>query len=339
MPRVDVEPVRWVPPPPPAPIGPYAPDERLADVERWPAGGRGPEDVVIDADGRVFTGLEDGRIQRFPADGGAPETVVATGGRPLGLEFDAEGRLVVCDADRGLLRLDVASGRLEELVTEFAGAPLRFTNNASVHPDGRIFFTDSSTRWGFEHFTEDLLEHRPTGRLFVHDPTNGTTDLVLDGLYFANGIGRSRDASWLLLAETGAYALSRVWIAGERAGTREVLADSLPGFPDNVADATADGRFWVAIANGRIRQLDALMPHPRLRRVVNALPAALKPAPEPFAMALAVDETGEVVDCLADVRGRSYRNPTGLREHDGWLYLGSLEDDAVARVRLDGPTG
>ena len=83
-------------PPPVAPGTPRASDPPMPP----PAFGRsarGPEDVVIDADGHLYTGLGDGRILRSPR-GGPPTVVADTGGRPLGVEVDADGGLVVCDA-------------------------------------------------------------------------------------------------------------------------------------------------------------------------------------------------------------------------------------------------
>ncbi|WP_324278335.1 hypothetical protein [Blastococcus brunescens] len=48
--------------------------------------GDGPEDVV-DAGGRVLTGLSDGRIARIDRVSGTVETVARVPGRPLGLEL------------------------------------------------------------------------------------------------------------------------------------------------------------------------------------------------------------------------------------------------------------
>jgi hypothetical protein len=99
---VPIDPVAWRPDADPGLAGPYAINEDLAPLEVLePAVGFGPEDVARSADGRFYTGLLDGRIVRF--DGRGAETWVDTGGRPLGLEFDAAGRLIVADADRGLL--------------------------------------------------------------------------------------------------------------------------------------------------------------------------------------------------------------------------------------------
>ena len=104
---------------------------------------------------------------------GPTTTVTATGGRPLGLENLPDGRILVCDAHRGLLALDPASGDLETLLTEVDGDRLLFTNNAAVAPDGTIWFSDSSRIWPIEEWKNDLIEHtepagscgaRPTAR-------------------------------------------------------------------------------------------------------------------------------------------------------------------------------
>jgi hypothetical protein len=76
----------------------------LPDCRRtnWNRSGRGPEDVAIDSLGRIYGGMEDGRIIRFQSDGSHPEVFADTKGRPLGLDFDKAGNLVVCDAYKGL---------------------------------------------------------------------------------------------------------------------------------------------------------------------------------------------------------------------------------------------
>ena len=72
-----------------------------------PVPGAGAEDVVVATsgpdEGSVFTGTEDGAIFRVSPDGDRIDRVAHTGGRPLGIEFAPDGRLLVCDAARGLL--------------------------------------------------------------------------------------------------------------------------------------------------------------------------------------------------------------------------------------------
>src|SRR4051794_15580628 len=85
-----------------------------------PVPGAGAEDVLV-GDGVVYTGTDDGSVHAVAEDG-KTSLVGTTGGRPLGLEWLPDGRLLICDADRGLLAMDLADGRTETLVAEVAGA-------------------------------------------------------------------------------------------------------------------------------------------------------------------------------------------------------------------------
>jgi sugar lactone lactonase YvrE len=90
-PKPPIDPVRWQPPP----VDPL-PDFPSAEVTIVEVPGDAPEDVVVDEDGRIWTGLEDGRIVRISPDDGKAVVVGDTGGRPLGLAFSRDGRLLVC---------------------------------------------------------------------------------------------------------------------------------------------------------------------------------------------------------------------------------------------------
>lgn len=90
------------PPPRPELAGPLAENDELAGSELVAAGRiRGPEDIAFDERGRLYTGSEDGRIYRVEFGEGGGEKIeefADTGGRSLGLRFDAEGNLVVTDS-------------------------------------------------------------------------------------------------------------------------------------------------------------------------------------------------------------------------------------------------
>ncbi len=324
------DPAAWTPPPAPSLEGILAPNGALDGVERWETGGgQKPEDIAFDGDGRVYCGVEDGRIFRFPPAGGPPEVFADTHGRPLGLEFDAGERLVVCDADRGLLRID-PTGRTEILVDAWEGRHLKFTNNAAVAADGTIYFSDSSTHYGIAHYRWDLIEHRPNGRLFAHHPGTGETALLMDDLYFANGVALPADESFVLVSETGKYRITRLWLNGPRAGRRDVFADNLPGFPDNLSRGSVGG-FWAALTSPRRPQLDAILPRPAARRAMVRLPERLQPQPVRYGLVLQLDDDGEVIRSLHGPSG-SFSHLTAAEEHHGFLYLGSLVETAIGRV-------
>ncbi len=329
--RVGIEPVAWHPPKPPPATGIYAPNTELDAVERWALpSGKGPEDVAIDHEGRVVTGTDDGKLWRVTA--GKVELLCDTGGRPLGVEMLDDGRYLVCDTERGVLRVD-EHGRIEVLADSAVGRKLLATNNSAIARDGTIYFTDSSAHYTIPDHRLDLLEHGGTGRLLRLDPRTGETDLLADGLNFANGVGLAADESFVIVAETGSYRISRVELTGPDAGKQSVWVDNLPGFPDNVTSQTAAGIFWVALYSPRMLLLEFASPFPLLRKVIANIPEALQPNPAQQGWVLAVDGSGAVVRSMQGSSG-GYAPITGVREHDGWLYLGSLTADSIARVPL-----
>jgi 2-keto-4-pentenoate hydratase/2-oxohepta-3-ene-1,7-dioic acid hydratase in catechol pathway/sugar lactone lactonase YvrE len=330
-----VRPERWRPPAAPTLTGAFTPNEVLDTVERLEVpGGVKPEDVVLDEQGRLYSGVEDGRIYRWshPGTDVGPELFADTHGRPLGLELDPrDGSLLVCDGYRGLLRVTDA-GDVVVLADSYRGRRLRCPNNAAVAADGTVYFSDSSTRFRIEHYKHDLLEHRPNGRIFAYRPGADELTLIADGLYFPNGVALTPDDSALLVVETGTYTLSRIELTGTSAGRRQTLAANLPGLPDNLS-AVGDDTYWIALPSLRIPALDRMLPLPLVRSLTARLPARLQPVPPRYGSVLQVDGTGRILRSLHGPAGR-YAEITGVREHDGWLYLGSLLESAAARVRL-----
>jgi sugar lactone lactonase YvrE len=322
-----LKPVVWTPPPVRERPRPNTP---LPALRRIPLPAPG-EDVVVDHEGRLITGLEDGRVMRLDRKHDKCETLVHTGGRPVGIEIDADGRLVVCDARRGLLRVWPDERRIEVLAS--AGEyNLGFCNNAAIAKDGTIYFSDSSRRFSVDHWRGDILEHSGTGRLLKRTPW-GRVDVLLDGLQFANGVALAADESFVAVAETGAYRIKRLWLSGDKRGQSDLLIDQLPGFPDNMS-SDASGLIWVALASRRNRLLDFLhRAPPLLRRIVWALPASVQPRPHRDMRVLAIDAEGQVVRELAG-RSQEFHMVTGLRAHGDKLYLASLEETALAELTL-----
>jgi sugar lactone lactonase YvrE len=322
-PKPPVDPVRWQPPP----VDPL-PQFASADLTVVPVPGNAPEDVVVDAEGQIWTGVDDGRIVRITPDGRA--TVVGTAaGRPLGLHVARDGRLLVCTSPGGLLAMDPGSGTFETLVEEVDGRKLQFCSNVTELADGTIYFTESTSAFTYEHFKGAVLEARPRGSLFRRDP-DGTVLTVVPGLYFANGVTPTADGSALVFAETLGRRLSKFWLSGERAGTVTPLAVNLPGHPDNISTG-ADGLIWVALVSPVNVAADWLAPRtPVLRKLLWKLPDRLQPQIKPEVWAVAFDpDSGEPVAGL-HTEHPSFGMVTGLVEAHGKLWMGSIGFPAVA---------
>lgn len=301
-----------------------------------PVPGPGAEDVVVATSGEhagaVYTGTEDGGIHRISADGSRVTRIADTGGRPLGLEVATDGRILVCDARRGLLWVDPADGTVTPIVEAVDGVPLQFCNNAAIATDGTIYFSDSSTHFPIERWKDEFVQNTRTGRLLRRDP-DGTVTTLLDGLAFANGVALAADESFVVVAETAARTVVRYWLTRERAGLRDKLASDLPGYPDNVARGS-DGLIWVTLASPVDPVVERLQRAPlKLRKLVTKVPDRWQPQPRRTVRVRAYDDRGDLVHDLdidpAD-HGADYHMVTGVREHDGRVWMGSLHEPAVA---------
>jgi sugar lactone lactonase YvrE len=297
-----------------------------------PVPGTGAEDVVVSPDGTVWTGTEDGAVIGVDPRTGRAWVAARTGGRPLGLELLDDGRLLVCDALRGLLAVDTGSGVVEVLVADVAGVPMRFCNNAAVETDGTIWFTDTSDRFGVFEWKSDLIEHTRSGRLLRRRP-DGEVTVLLGGLAFANGVALPSDDSCVLVAETALRRVRRLWLTGARAGEVDTFVEDLPGYPDNIARGS-DGLIWVTYASPTDPVLGLIQRAPGpLRTLVRIAPEAVKPAPQRTARVAAYDPEGRLVQDL-DLDPSDWHMATGVREHEGRVWLGSLVEPAVAYVDL-----
>lgn len=272
--RSDVKPERWTPAPLPALSGAYAPGDhtRFGEVELVAVPAAGPEDVTADTLGRLVTGLSDGSIVRI---GSGPdralEVLTNTGGRPLGLQYDALGNLIIADAHKGLLSMS-PDGTLSVLTDSVNGTRMRFVDDLDIADDGTIWFSDASQRFGLDQFMKDILEASATGRLLSYSPKTGRTTVHLTDVYFANGVALGPDDRFVLVSETGTGRIHRLWLGTERAGEREVFIDGLPGHPDNVSFDDI-GTFWIALPALRDPARERASRGWLLRKLMGGLPA------------------------------------------------------------------
>ncbi|MGW2488301.1 SMP-30/gluconolactonase/LRE family protein [Streptomyces sp. NPDC001606] len=296
-------------------------------------GARGPEDVVADPHGRVLTGTEDGRILRIHHLGAARtarvETLAETGGRPLGLELLPDGDVLVCDAERGLLRVGPGDGSVRVLADTVAGEPLRFCSNAVALPDGSVYFTVASRRYPLDRWIGDIVEHTGTGRLLRLSPGSRTPEVLLDGLQFANGLAVSADGSFLVIAETGACRLTRYHLTGPRAGRADLFA-AVPGMPDNLWREGPAGPFWVALVSPRVPALGPLhRGSPAVRRTAARAAVHAPYRPAGTIGVLALDDHGRTLHHLTRRRS-GFRMVTSVCATGDHLVLGSLWEPGVA---------
>lgn len=313
----------------PAGTGIFAKNNALAAAKMIETG-HGPEGTAFDTQGRLYTGLTDGRILRLDVASGAIEELANTGGRPLGIEFDANGDLIIADANKGLIAMS-PDGIIRELATEFDGKRMIFVDDVAIDRDGIIYFSDATQRYAYGHDLIELFERRPSGRLITYNPANGEMKLLLDDLYFANGVALSKAQDFVLVNETFDHRIMRYWLKGPKAGTADVFADNLPGYIDNITEAP-DGGFWLAVVAPRVAEMDNLVDKPFLRKVVWRVMQLTGDSPvQMHSYAVKLDADGNVLASLEDDSEHIYMM-TSVLQHKGQLFLGSLLNNAIGII-------
>ena len=261
-----------------------------------------PEAIAFDGNGLMYTANEDGRIIVLNRDGSNPQDYAQTGGRPLGLKFDLNGNLIVADAYQGLLSIDT-SGQITVLTTGFGGVPFMLTDDLDIGSDGTVYFSDATYLNNINSINNDWGQ--PNGRLLSYNFITGVTSLLLDNLYFANGVALSNDESFLLVNETAASRVRRYWLTGPNAGQSGVFAyinQNSDWLPDNITH-NDQSLFWVSTIYGPV---------------------------------LGLDENGQIIYRL-NFNSNLLTENTSAIQYDDTLYLGTIQDSHIGKIPI--PTG
>jgi ribose transport system permease protein len=322
----------------------FAQNDRLKDAEPIALDQiEGPEDVILDRDDNLYTVNRNGSIIRFMApDYTSREEFARIGGRPLGLAFDRNQNLLACVAGMGVygVRPDRTIFKVTDRTTRTRtrlkdDSRLYLADDLDVAPDGKIYFSEASTRYELADWALDGFEGRGNGRLICHDPSTGVTKTILKNLTFPNGVCVAHDGNSVLWASTWLCRVYRYWIAGEKAGSNELLIDNLPGYCDNI-NRSSDGKYWLAFVGLRSPVYDLAMANPSFRtRMVKQIPPDEWLCPGiNYGCVIKFDDQGIVSESMWDPGGLSHATITSVREHKGYLYIGGLENNRIGRVKL-----
>lgn len=304
----------------------------------------GPEDVVLDSQGRLYCGNRQGWILRYSGENFEHREVLARiGGHTLGLALDKDENVIVCVGGMGLY-LVTPDGEQRKLSDETNrnwrqlrdDSRLRMADDLDIAPDGKVYFSEATTRFDMADWILDGVEGRPNGRLICYDPETDKTQTVLRGLVFPNGICICHDGESLLIASTWLCRITRYWFAGPKKGQVEIFMDNFPGYLDNI-NRGSDGTYWVALNGMRSPVYDLAMSMPKFRRrMMKRIPRDewLYPSLN-HGCVVKVSEAGEVLGTYWDPGGEKHASITSMREHDGYLYIGGLENNRIGRYKLD----
>jgi sugar lactone lactonase YvrE len=198
-------------------------------------------------DGRLwFSDQYDGWVYALAPDGDT-EPVVAVPGRPAGLGWLPDGRLLVVSMERHeLLVLD--AGELHPVADLGAlhGGP---SNDMVVDALGRAYVGNI----GFDYYGGE--QPRPTVIALV-DPATGRCSVAADDLLVPNGTVLTPDGELLVVAESFGHRLTAFEVApdGNLSG-RRVFADLGDHVPDGIC-LDAEGAVWAAVVGGGVLRVE-----------------------------------------------------------------------------------
>jgi gluconolactonase len=175
-------------------------------------------------DGRIYfcditptfhTEMAAGNIWAFDPESGRSEIVRSPSGMASGIQFDAQGRMVVAGgADfgcRAVVRTDQSTGRSHILAGLYRGRPFNSPNDLVIDRQGRIYFTDP------RYFGHEPVE-QPVFGVYRIDP-DGAISLILADVSKPNGIALSPDQRTLYVVEHDILILDRRY---ESVPTRDI---------------------------------------------------------------------------------------------------------------------
>lgn len=113
-----------------------------ARVELVKSGYQGTEGPAADAEGNVYFSEKGGNsVQKWSWKDGKVSTHRVLGGGAIGMMFDAQGRLVMCEFSGNVTRDDM-KGNVTVIADSADGKKLHIPNDLWIDPAGGIYFTD-----------------------------------------------------------------------------------------------------------------------------------------------------------------------------------------------------
>ncbi|MFO0691654.1 MAG: SMP-30/gluconolactonase/LRE family protein [Myxococcota bacterium] len=184
-----------------------------------------------------FSDIGAGVVRRV-AKSGALETVVEVPGRPSGLGWLPDGRLLVVSMhERRLLRLDPGGLVLHADLGPWCGGD---ANDMVVDAQGRAYVGNI----GFD-LERQPIEPRPT--VLVRVDPDGRARAVASDLMAPNGMAITPDGGTLIVGESGAGCLTAFDVdAKGELSNRRVHAKLEPGGAPDGLCLDAEGAVWVA---------------------------------------------------------------------------------------------
>ena len=151
----------------------------------------------------VWSDIPNNVQMRYVEDDGHVSTMRNPAGYSNGNTFDWQGRQISCEhGNRRVVRYE-HTGAVTVLADKWNGKRMNAPNDAVVHPNGDIWFTDPGygALMNYEGFKSELEIKEAVYRI---DGSTGQMTVVTDEIFKPNGLCFSPDYKKLYVADTGA---------------------------------------------------------------------------------------------------------------------------------------
>ncbi|MFT4850744.1 MAG: sugar lactone lactonase YvrE [Sediminicola sp.] len=299
----------------------------------------GPEDILFDSLGNLYTGVHnadfsDGRILRINPSGNVEE-FYNSGSWVAGLHFDKEQNLIALSHKQGLISISPTKEVKILAKTDENGKPFLIPNGLDIADNGIMYFSNTSeiSSYTIKYGRKIIMEMKPLGGLYSYNPETDEVKTLIEGTYFGNGVVISKNQDYLLMVETTKYRVIKYWLSGTKVGQTEIFIDNLPGFPNGMS-IREDGSYWLGFSTKRNEALDKIHSKGGMKKFIYSLPEFMQPKAEAFGMILNVSKKGEIIESLFDTNGTILPEAGAVKEFKGQLYIGGDVLPYIGKYKL-----
>jgi len=204
----------------------------------------------------VWSDIPNDVQMRWLDDDGHVSTMRHPAGNSNGNTFDYQGRQISCEhGSRKVVRYEY-DGTKTVLAEKFEGKRFNAPNDAVVHPNGDIWFTDPGYG-SLMHYEGNKGELELKEAVYRINGKTGKIDKLTDEIFKPNGLCFSPDYKKLYVADTGASHYKeapkniKVWdVVDDKALENgkefaSMMLDGKAGFADGIR-ADTDGNIWAS---------------------------------------------------------------------------------------------